>query len=167
MKYCLCASRGNFIHGAIVIRTATISRAIKIALHVEDQAYLRESSICQLISETVEYRLGATPSVRRMVVHIQGGKGEQDRDVMLSPVLLEELRACRRCLRKKSVWLFPGNRWHSGDHPTDDKTPNSLASTLPAAPALRNVSIPKCSATASPLSCLEAGADLHTTKKAG
>jgi integrase/recombinase XerD len=30
---------------------------------------------------------------RRMVVHIQGGKGRQDRDVMLSPVLLEELRA--------------------------------------------------------------------------
>src|SRR6201987_701295 len=30
---------------------------------------------------------------RRMVIHVQGGKGEQDRDVMLSPVLLEELRA--------------------------------------------------------------------------
>jgi integrase/recombinase XerD len=30
---------------------------------------------------------------RRMVAHIQGGKGRQDRDVMLSPVLLEELRA--------------------------------------------------------------------------
>ena len=56
---------------------------------------------------------------RRMVVHIQGGKGGQDRDVMLSPVLLEELRAHCRRLRKKSVWLFPGNRWHSGDHPSD------------------------------------------------
>jgi integrase len=60
---------------------------------------------------------------RRMVVHIQDGKGGQDRDVMLSPVLLEELRAHWRRLRKKSVWLFPGNRWHSGDQPTDDKTP--------------------------------------------
>jgi integrase len=30
---------------------------------------------------------------RRMVVHIQGGKGQRDRDVMLSPVLLAELRA--------------------------------------------------------------------------
>jgi integrase len=55
-----------------------------------------------------------------MVVHIQDGKGHQDRDVMLSPVLLEELRAHWRRLRKKSDWLFPGNRWHSGDHPTDD-----------------------------------------------
>jgi len=40
---------------------------------------------------------------RRMVVHIPGGKGEQDRDVMLSPVLLEELRAHWRGVRQKSV----------------------------------------------------------------
>src|SRR5262252_4050533 len=29
---------------------------------------------------------------RRMVIHVQGGKGRQDRDVMLSPVLLEKLQ---------------------------------------------------------------------------
>ena len=60
---------------------------------------------------------------RRMVVHIQDGKGGQDRDVMLRPVLLEERRAHWRRLRKKSVWLFPGHPWHSSDHPIDDKTP--------------------------------------------
>jgi integrase/recombinase XerD len=60
---------------------------------------------------------------QRMVIHIQGSKGRQDRDVMLSPVLLEELRAHWRRLRKKSTWLFPGNRWHSGDQPMDTKTP--------------------------------------------
>jgi site-specific recombinase XerD len=61
---------------------------------------------------------------QRMVLHVQGGKGRQDRDVMLSPVLLEELRAHWRRLRKRSsVWLFPGNRWHSGDQPMDTKTP--------------------------------------------
>ena len=38
---------------------------------------------------------------KRMVIHIQDGKERQDRDVMLSPVLLEELRAHWRRLRRK------------------------------------------------------------------
>src|SRR5580692_5173881 len=61
---------------------------------------------------------------KRMVVHIQGGKGRRDRDVMLSPKLLEELREhWRRLPRKPRVWLFPGNRWHNSDQPIDTKTP--------------------------------------------
>ena len=54
---------------------------------------------------------------QRMVVHIQGGKGRKDRDVMLSPKLLQELREhWRRLKRKPSEWLFPGHR-----HPTNDR----------------------------------------------
>ena len=35
---------------------------------------------------------------QRMVIHVQGGKGRKDRDVMLSPKLLDELREhWRRC----------------------------------------------------------------------
>jgi integrase/recombinase XerD len=46
---------------------------------------------------------------QRMVIHIQGGKGRKDRDVMLSPNLLDALRQHYRSLRKKpKVWLFPG-----------------------------------------------------------
>jgi integrase/recombinase XerD len=60
---------------------------------------------------------------RRMVIHIQGGKGRQDRDVMLSPRLLEELREHWHGLRRKPrVWLFPGNHDHCADHPIDTKT---------------------------------------------
>src|SRR6266852_1647450 len=63
---------------------------------------------------------------KRMVIHIQGGKGRVDRDVMLSPKLLEELREhWRRLPRKSSVWLFPGNRWHSSGQPIDTKTPRN------------------------------------------
>ena len=59
---------------------------------------------------------------QRMVVHIKGGKGRKDRDVMLSLKLLKELREhWRRLKRKSSVWLFPGNRHHSGDMPITTK----------------------------------------------
>lgn len=38
---------------------------------------------------------------RRMVVHIQGGKGNRDRDVLLSPRLLDGLRDYWRTLKRK------------------------------------------------------------------
>src|ERR1700726_1770669 len=45
---------------------------------------------------------------KRMVIHVRGGKGRKDRDVMLSPKLLEALREhWHRSRRKTSDWLFP------------------------------------------------------------
>src|SRR5262244_1856268 len=59
---------------------------------------------------------------QRMVIHVRGGKGRKDRDVMLSSKLLEALREhWRRLPRKPGPWLFPGNRWHTADHPIDTK----------------------------------------------
>jgi len=59
---------------------------------------------------------------QRMVVHIHEGKGGKDRDVMLSPKLLEELRTYWRGLRRKPrEWLFPGNRWHTASYPVTTK----------------------------------------------
>ena len=59
---------------------------------------------------------------QRMVLHVQGGKGRKDRDVMFSPKLLEALREHWRGLRRKpKVWLFPGNRSHTADHPITTK----------------------------------------------
>jgi hypothetical protein len=60
---------------------------------------------------------------QRMVIHVHGGKGRKDRDVMLSPKLLDELRQhWRRLPKKPSVWLFPGRHDHCGDQPIDTKT---------------------------------------------
>jgi integrase/recombinase XerD len=61
---------------------------------------------------------------QRMVIHIRGGKGRKDRDVMLSPKLLEALRVYWRGLKRKPTdWLFPGNRWQNDD----------LSASVPAA----------------------------------
>ena len=58
----------------------------------------------------------------RMVIHIHEGKGGKDRDVMLSPNLLTELREhFRRLRRKPAEWLFPGGQWHTADYPISDK----------------------------------------------
>ena len=58
---------------------------------------------------------------QRMVVHIRGGKGRKDRDLMLSPKLLTALRTHWRFYhRKSSTWLFPSN--YRKDRPIDIKT---------------------------------------------
>jgi hypothetical protein len=59
---------------------------------------------------------------QRMVVHIREGNGGKDRDVMLSPKLLDALRVYWRGLRRKPAdWLFPGNRWHTASYPVTTK----------------------------------------------
>jgi integrase/recombinase XerD len=64
-------------------------------------------------AELANLKIGDIDS-QRMVVHVRGGKGRKDRDVMLSPHLLEELRQhFRRLGRKPAEWLFPGGRWHT------------------------------------------------------
>src|SRR6266581_4553918 len=100
---------------------------------------------------------------KRMVIHVQGGKGRKDRDVMLSPKLLAALREHWRGLhRKPSAWLFPGNRWHTGDTPIDTKVVwNACQQAAQRAGLQKDVhphTLRHCFAT----HLLEAGADLRT-----
>src|SRR5208337_989371 len=57
----------------------------------------------------------------RMVVHIRGGKGREDRDVMLSSVLLVALREHWSRIKSK-LWLFPAGRRHTATQPLNTKT---------------------------------------------
>jgi integrase/recombinase XerD len=98
-----------------------------------------------------------------MVIHVQGGKGRKDRDVMLSPKLLEALREhWRRLPRKPSAWLFPGNRWHTADTPIDTKVVwNACQEAAQRAGLQKRVhphTLRHCFAT----HLLEDGADLRT-----
>jgi site-specific recombinase XerD len=55
---------------------------------------------------------------KRMVIHVQGGKGRKDRDVMLSPKLLEALREYWRSLpHKPKEWLFPSRQRRHAQSP--------------------------------------------------
>jgi len=60
------------------------------------------------LSEALHLQIGDIDS-RRMVLHVAQGKGNRDRYVMLSPTLLEQLRAWWRIARA-TTWLFPGQR---------------------------------------------------------
>jgi integrase/recombinase XerD len=99
----------------------------------------------------------------RMVIHVRGGKGRKDREVMLSPKLLDELRLYWRSLRRKpKTWLFPGNRWHTAEHPIDTKVVwhacHAAAERAGLGTDVHPHTLRHCFAT----HLLEAGADLRT-----
>ena len=60
------------------------------------------------VSELVALRVEDIDS-RRMVIRVRQGKGNKDRYVMLSPKLLDELRAYWK-VAKPTTWLFPGQQ---------------------------------------------------------
>ena len=59
------------------------------------------------VSEAVHVKVTDIDS-KRMVLRVDQGKGNHDRDVMLSPRLLEEFRSYWKVARPKT-WLFPGD----------------------------------------------------------
>ena len=58
----------------------------------------------------------------RMVIHVHQGKGSRDRDVPMTPKLLDILREYWRWKRPQ-IYLFPSTSGHRGvEHPISDKT---------------------------------------------
>jgi integrase/recombinase XerD len=99
----------------------------------------------------------------RMVLHVQEGKGRRDRDVVLSPHLLAELRQhYRRLRRKPAVWLFPGGTHHTADTPITEKVVwhacREAAKRAGVDKPLHPHTLRHCFAT----HLLEGGADLRT-----
>jgi integrase/recombinase XerD len=85
-------------------------RAILMTLYATG---LRRAELCRLKVADIDSD--------RMMIHVREGKGGGDRDVLLSPKLLETLREYWRWMKPKT-FLFPGmiNNWRA-DVPIDTK----------------------------------------------
>jgi site-specific recombinase XerD len=99
----------------------------------------------------------------RMVIHVRGGKGGQDRDVMLSPTLLEALRDYWRGLKRKPTdWLFPGGSWHTANHPITPRAVWYACQRAAQRAGLQNRVHPHTLRHCFATHLLENGADLRT-----
>jgi len=74
---------------------------------------LRREELCRLKVTDVDSQ--------RMVIHVRQGKGNKDRDVTLSPRLLDVLRAYWKW-RKPKTYLFPSPYRSRTERPIDSKT---------------------------------------------
>jgi site-specific recombinase XerD len=90
-----------------VLSRAEVLRLFAAVPEGRNRTLLRTTYACGLpAGEVVHLRVTDIDS-QRMVVVVRQGKGQKDRLVPLSPVLLEELRAYWRLARPRD-WLFPG-----------------------------------------------------------
>ena len=99
---------------------------------------------------------------QRMVIRIRQGKGARDRDVPLSPKLLEELRGWWRW-KKPRGYLFPSTAGQRGtDQPISDKTVWHACHIAATRAGLKKKIHPHTLRHSYATHMLEAGADLRT-----
>jgi site-specific recombinase XerD len=108
------------------------------------------------VGEAVKLRPEDIDSTRNLI-HVRGGKGKKDRYTILSPVIIEELRAYWKCYRPGG-WLFEGQK--AGRHYTVRSAESVFDSAVEKAGIRKSVSIHSLRhAFATHL--LEAGVDLR------
>jgi site-specific recombinase XerD len=115
---------------------------------------VRRTELCQLKTSDIDSQ--------RMVVHVRQGKGRRDRDVPLSPALLEQLRGYWRWMQPKT-FLFPGviDGWRA-DVPINDKMVWFACQNAARAAGIEKHISPHCLRHSYATHMLEAGADLRT-----
>ncbi len=91
----------------VVLSLDEIAQFFRAVTNIKHRAILTTAYSAGLrTSEVTRLRIRDIDS-KRMVIHVQQGKGRKDRYVMLSPILVELLRAYWN-VERPSHWLFPG-----------------------------------------------------------
>jgi integrase/recombinase XerD len=98
----------------------------------------------------------------RMVIHVQQGKGSRDRDVPMTPKLLDALREYWRW-KKPKVYLFPSTDGHRDvERPISDKTVWYAAKESAARAGIKKRIGPHTLRHSFATHLMEAGTDLRT-----
>ncbi len=93
----------------VVLSPAEVTALFEAAKNVKHRAILMTIYATGLrVSEVVNLQLADIDS-QRQIVRVRQGKGRKDRQVMLSPKLLETLRTYWKSYRP-TWWLFPGDK---------------------------------------------------------
>lgn len=98
---------------------------------------------------------------QRMIIHVVDGKGHKDRDLSLSPTLLENLRVYWRWLKPRT-YLFPSRKHRGHEQPISDKTVWVACTEAARKAGLRKSASPHLVRHAWATHLLEAGTDLRT-----
>jgi integrase/recombinase XerD len=98
---------------------------------------------------------------QRMVLHVVNGKGGKDRDLPLSPILLETLRAHWRWL-KPQTYLFPSRMHRDCEQPITDKIVWRVCTEAAKKAGIRKRVTPHLVRHSWATHLLEAGTDLRT-----
>jgi len=98
---------------------------------------------------------------QRMILHVVDGKGHKDRDLPLSPALLETLRVYWRWLKPRT-WLFPSRMHRDNERPITAKTVWRTCTEAAKRAGIRKRVAPHLVRHSWATHLLEAGTDLRT-----
>jgi integrase/recombinase XerD len=116
----------------VVLSTEEVVRFLEAVPSLKCRAALTTAYAAGLRASEVASLKVADIDSSRMVIRVELGKGGRDRYVMLSPQLLDILRAYWR-LARPPHWLFPR---HDGEHPIHPATLNAACRSACAAAGL-------------------------------
>jgi integrase/recombinase XerD len=145
-------------HLPTVLSQEEIERMLKAARSLKHRALLmalygaglRVSEACRLTIEDIDSS--------RMVLRVRRAKGNKDRDVMLSPVLLDTLRQYWKRSRP-GCWLFPG---YGPDKPMTTKSVFLMVRSVAARAKITKTVSPHTLRHSFATHLLESGTDLRT-----